>query len=452
MTSLVKLLTVHISARSREDLNKDTFRPMYEKDRRPQRRREAQDLRISIIYRWGPLLTLAVLLTLALMPGTATAGKKHSRPSFGRLVAPLQSFSKNLEAALFALDSDVTVRIQLKAAKALVRAANGSVTTLQVQRSTTIIKSQPQTQTGRTDYKKEPLNASAPRIEVGASGQVVAEAAGTKLAEFSREQKPAIGYWENRYFLVEGGQTLAVSDAPIQIRPKTAGTALTLPGYTDMNWNNTVNLNWFRGSIEVVRSPISGRLWAVSELYLEEYLRGIAEAQHSASMEHLKVMAIVSRSYAVHHLAKGGRHQGEPFHLKNSRNGNGDDQVYRGYLSESRQPRIAQAAADTAGVVVTYNGNPVITPYSSNPGGRTRSPKEAGWNVDWPWVVSVPDPDTAGMSRLGHGVGLSGEGSRRRAERGETAAQIITYYFPGASLGRAATANQTVRVSIFSPN
>ena len=236
---------------------------------------------------------------------------------------------------------------------------------------------------------------------------------------------------------------------PIKFMPAAAGTALALPGYVDMNWNNTVNLNWFRGLIEIAYSNKSNRLWAINELYLEDYLRGIAEAKHDAPVEHLKVMSILARSYAVHHLANGGRHEGEPFHLKNSRNNNGDDQVYRGYLAEIRQPRIAQAAASTAGQVVTYRGRTVITPYSSRPSGRTRSPAEAGWNVDWPWVVPVPDPDTVGMTRIGHGVGLSGYGSRKRAERGDTATQITGYYFTGTSIGKIDTSSQLVRVTIF---
>ena len=91
----------------------------------------------------------------------------------------------------------------------------------------------------------------------------------------------------------------------------------------------------------------------------------------------------------------------------------------------------------------------VITPYSSNPGGRTRTPKEAGWNYDWPWVQSVPDPDTVGMRRNGHGVGLSGYGSRKRAERGDTAAQILSYYFPGTAIGVVPTAGATIRIAIY---
>jgi hypothetical protein len=292
-----------------------------------------------------------------------------------------------------------------------------------------------------------PLPANAPRIEVSASGGFSAEVGQTRH-DFAAGQSPAVAFSGGNYFLVNDGQTLAVSNSPIKLKPA-PGSILNLPGYQDLNWNQTANLNAFRGNMEIVHSGLSNRLWAVNELPMEDYLRGIAEALNDSPEEHLKVMAIVSRSYAVHHLANGGRHKGEPFHLKNSRNGNGDDQVYRGWTAETRQPKIAKGVADTAGTVVTYQGQPVITPYSSRPDGRTRTPAEAGWSYNWPWVVSVPDPDTAGMTRYGHGVGLSGYGSRARAERGDTAAQILGYYFPGTALGQVNTAAQIVRVSIY---
>ncbi len=294
------------------------------------------------------------------------------------------------------------------------------------------------------------LDAAVPRIQISGPGDFVAGLDQGRREVFSASKTPAVAYSEGKYFLIESDKTLAVSTTPIKFAPAAGGSFLTLPSFVDMNWNGTVNLNAFRGTLEVVYSATSDRLWVVNELKLEDYLRGIAEAKHDSPDEHLRTMAILSRSYVVHHYSAGGRHDGEPFHLKNSRNGNGDDQVYRGYYAETRQPRIARAAADTAGIVVTYNGAPVITPYSSRADGRTRSPAEAGWNVDWPWVVSVPDPDTAGMTRLGHGVGLSGYGSRKRAERGDSAAEITGYYFPGTALGRTETASTDVRVSIYS--
>lgn len=286
-------------------------------------------------------------------------------------------------------------------------------------------------------------------LPVSASGAFAAVVPGAGRATFKKDQEVKVAYRDGTYYLIQDRQVTATSKSPIKFSPSGSGSFLNLPGYTDLNWNQTVNLNSFRGNIEIVHSGKSKTLWAVNELGLEDYLRGIAEASHDSPVEHLRVMAIVSRSYAVHHLSNGGRHAGEPFHMKNSQNGNGDDQVYRGYSAEQRLPRIAKAAGDTKGTVVTYQGKPVITPYSTRASGRTRSPAEAGWNYDWPWIKSVPDPDTEGMTRLGHGVGLSGYGSLKRAERGDSAAVILGYYFPGSSLGQVDTSSQTIRVSIY---
>lgn len=293
-----------------------------------------------------------------------------------------------------------------------------------------------------------PIPATAARMNVSGSGPFAAEVPDAGRKDFAANQAVAVGYAGGTYYLLQDGQTVATSKKPIKVVPS-GGTILNLPDFKDPNWNNTANLNSFRGNLEFAYSSQSKQLWAVNEIGVEDYLHGIAEAAEDAPEEHLKVMAIVSRSYVVHHLAGGGRHPGEPYQLKNSRNGNGDDQVYRGYTAETRQPRIAKAVGDTAGTVVTYQGEPVITPYSTCPGGRTRSPAEAGWKVNWPWCQAMDDPDTAGMAQNGHGVGLSGIGSRKRAERGEAAAQILGYYFQGSGLGQADTSGKIVRVAIY---
>lgn len=289
---------------------------------------------------------------------------------------------------------------------------------------------------------------NAAKIPLSAAATIYAKSEDGLNVAFSATEPATLYYAGQNYFLVIGGQTKAVTKKPITF---TAGDnqPLYLPDYTDLNWDKTVNLNAFAGAITVVYSPKSRRLWAINELPLETYLQGITEAAPDSPPEHLKTMAIVARSYAYFHVKNGGRHLGEPFHLKNSRNGNGDDQVYQGYLAAVRLPQIAGAARQTKGQVVTYKGQPVITPYSAVAGGRTLSPQEAGWNYNWPWVKSVPDPDTAGMPRSGHGVGLSALGAKKKAARGETAAQILKYYFPGTTIGVVNTDNLNVKVAIY---
>ncbi|HEB13020.1 MAG TPA: hypothetical protein ENI11_05045, partial [Actinobacteria bacterium] len=169
--------------------------------------------------------------------------------------------------------------------------------------------------------KPAPLNTQKPTalphgaisLPVSASGAFAAVVPGAGRATFKKDQKVKVAYSGGTYFLIQDRQVTATSSSPIKFSPSGPDSFLSLPGYTDLNWNKTVNLNSFRGSIEIVRSEKSKTLWAVNELGLEDYLRGIAEASHDSPVEHLKVMAIVSRSYAVHHLGNGGRHAGEPF-------------------------------------------------------------------------------------------------------------------------------------------
>jgi len=228
---------------------------------------------------------------------------------------------------------------------------------------------------------------------------------------------------------------------------------MQVTSYHDIpSWNTSLDDNRFRGTIEVRYSSVSNKVWVINELPIEYYLRGIAESSSGSPAEFLKTMTVAARGYALYHVNNGGKNYGngkEVFHLKNSRNGNGDDQVYKGYGLEARFSDLTAAVNATAGQVVTYGGAPVMTSYFSNTDGRTRSAQEA-WGVTyWPWLQSVPDPDCNGMSLNGHGVGLSGHGAYKRAERGNSYVQILTYYYTNTAVQGADTA-KNIRVAICS--
>ncbi len=53
------------------------------------------------------------------------------------------------------------------------------------------------------------------------------------------------------------------------------------------------------------------------------------------------------------------------------------------------------------------------------------------------------------MIKNGHGVGLSGIGSLKRAERGDTFENILRYYFPGTSIGNVKSDTVMMRVAIY---
>lgn len=256
---------------------------------------------------------------------------------------------------------------------------------------------------------------------------------------------PSNVYYINGNYYVVTPSSVGSTNTGVRFYP--VGGHLIINSYYDPNWNGSANYNEFRGVIEVRYSGTSNALWVINELPLEDYLKGMAEALATSHPTHLRTMAIVERGYAYYHISRGGKHPGEPFHLKNSRQGNGDDQVYAGYKYETLAPAIGQASGETAGRVVFYGSSPVITLYFSRSDGRTRSALEA-WGWTWaPWLISVPDPDCAGMSKLGHGVGLSAYGALKNAERGASYTDILGYYYRGTSLG--IINNPNIRVAIY---
>jgi len=145
----------------------------------------------------------------------------------------------------------------------------------------------------------------------------------------------------------------------------------------------------FRGIIRFARSSYSGRAWIMSDLELEDYLKGVAEVPASWPKEALKAQAVVARTWAV-------RARSAPvadiFDLYDDTR----SQVYYGYNYESVNPGIGQAASETEGLVVKYGGTYAATYYHSDSGGYT-SNVENVWadgapERAVPYLVAVEDP------------------------------------------------------------
>ena len=195
-------------------------------------------------------------------------------------------------------------------------------------------------------------------------------------------------------------------------------------------WNTSLNDNKFRGALELRYSEGRSKLYLINELALESYMRGIAEASNYLPQEFLKALIIAARTYAQYNLSIGGKHPAAYFTLNASAN----DQVYRGYSSESRLPNVMKAVEDTRGMMATYGGEIVVTPYFSQSDGRTRAWEEVWWGSGKPWLVSKADPYCTGRTMLGHGVGFSAYGARKMADAGKNFEEILKYYFTGIEL------------------
>lgn len=180
-------------------------------------------------------------------------------------------------------------------------------------------------------------------------------------------------------------------------------------------WNTSLNYNQYRNVIEFQYSNETGNLWAINELPISYYLKGLAETSNYSPVEYQKVIVTAARTYAMYHYNRGvefnvgdgsTKHGNEHFHVDATY-----DQVYKGYGSEKLMSRLSQAVDETKGVVVTYDGSVVVTPYFSRSDGRTRSWEEVWYGGSKPWLVSVSVPQDSGQSLWGHGVGMSARGA-----------------------------------------
>ncbi|MEX0650078.1 MAG: SpoIID/LytB domain-containing protein [Candidatus Andersenbacteria bacterium] len=198
------------------------------------------------------------------------------------------------------------------------------------------------------------------------------------------------------------------------------------------------NYNRFRGIIEIRKCNGCNELWAINELRLEYYLRGLAETSGEGPEEYIKALGAAARTYALYHkVVTGGRNPAKGYDITNT----ADDQLYRGYEYELITSRMSSIFDKTKGVVVTDSqaDNLVTTVYFSDSDGRTRSAKEV-WNTSrFPHLQhSVKDPHHASSSCRGHCVGMSAQGAFGFAKAdGWSFQKILSYYFKGVKLVKA---------------
>lgn len=230
------------------------------------------------------------------------------------------------------------------------------------------------------------------------------------------------------------------TSAQIRFVPRNPDGVIRLLDFKNSpKWNANYNDNQFRNIIEFRYSEKTGKLWAINELPVNNYLKGLAETTNYSSVEFQKVLITAARTYVMYHYARGldngltessTKHASEYFHVDATY-----DQVYKGYGSEIRMPKLAQAVKETSGLIVTYNNNLAITPYFSNSDGRTRSWTEVWGGEAKPWLVSVPVDEDKGQDLFGHGVGLSARGALLMiSDGGKTWQETLKYFYQGTEL------------------
>lgn len=241
------------------------------------------------------------------------------------------------------------------------------------------------------------------------------------------------------YFVSTPGITKSVA-SPLRFVPREKSGIITLFDYANRpKWNLTLNDNQFRNVIEFHYSYASGKLWIINELPLESYLKGLAETSNYSPVEYQKVVATAARAYTLYHYNRGKensvpdgstKHAKEHFHLDSLY-----DQVYRGYGSEKRLSRLAQAVDETRGAAITYENKIVVTPYFSRSDGRTRAWEEVWYGQPKSWLKSVSVPEDAGQELWGHGVGMSARAALiMTRDKRKNWKETLKYFYQGTEL------------------
>ncbi len=175
----------------------------------------------------------------------------------------------------------------------------------------------------------------------------------------------------------------------------------------------------FRGRLEVTAR--GNELLAVVHLDLETAVASVvaAEIPPGAPMEALRAQAVAARSFLT---AAKNRHHGFDF----------CDTTHCQFLRQPPDPPDAafRAAESTRGLTLQYRGQTIPAFYSADCGGHTDSspPGPDGYAY-----ARVECPRQSG-SRRGHGLGLCQEGAAALAAEGRLYLEILSFYYPGASV------------------
>lgn len=280
--------------------------------------------------------------------------------------------------------------------------------------------------------------ATSKPMTVTANGKFqIREGADKVLATMSADQNIAITWSDGKYHVRGSGKKFDVAHK-IRLVPLN-GAIMEIVNYNDPSVTYPdKNYNRFRGVIELRKCDGCNELWAINELRVEDYLKGLGETSGEGPEEYVKALGVAARTYVLYHkIVTGGRSESKDFDITNTPN----DQIYRGYEYEIITPRMSGIFKKTRGIIATNTDADklVSTIYFSDSDGRTRSAKEA-WNTSrFPHLQkSVADPYHQSSTCRGHCVGMSAQGAYGFAKaRNWTFGQILKYYYQGIKLVKA---------------
>lgn len=272
-------------------------------------------------------------------------------------------------------------------------------------------------------------------VKISGAGRFLLRLPDGKRRIFAGPKEAVTASWSEGVYLVRGPRKFAVElDEP----PRFAGMdgkPLVLVSQTakPSGVPGPGPYNRYRGVLEARVNERKNGVWAINELRVEDYLRGLAETTDASPAEFMKALAVAARTYVLYHLSLGGRQPHNGFTITNTAN----DQLYAGHDYETRVPDFQQHMKATRAIAVTYEDKPIAALYFSQSDGRTRSGEEVWRSKRFPYLQAKKDP-YGGKRLLGHGTGLSALGAIGFARNDNwNFRKILTYYYTGVKVERA---------------
>ncbi len=148
------------------------------------------------------------------------------------------------------------------------------------------------------------------------------------------------------------------------------------------NGEITVNNLTVAGRVTIKRQ--NGRVSAINEVALEDYVKGVVPSEMSAAWhpEALKAQAVAARTYALYKIRQNGK---KDFDVVASTK----DQVYKGRAGADGP--AGRATDETRGQVLVFQGEPILAAFFSTAAGPTEDALNV-WSVDLPYLKGVECP------------------------------------------------------------
>ncbi|MDY2968652.1 MAG: stage II sporulation protein D [Butyricicoccus pullicaecorum] len=158
---------------------------------------------------------------------------------------------------------------------------------------------------------------------------------------------------------------------------------------------------------------------------LEDYVTSVVAGEISPDFptEAIRAQAVAARTYALYKQKTGRPAQHEeadvcddPAHCAAFVDLKTEAAARWGEQADTAQDVIRQAVEDTAGQVLTYEGEPIVAVFSSAAGEKTERAVDV-WGSDIPYLQSVDSPGGEACPKYYDAVVLTADEIRARAEK-----------------------------------